>query len=193
MNVIRITPTVIEVDSRPLPLKERGGKLLVEAYRALGGDYPKFFKMDTLCRLGFVASELLLRASGDTRQGCADRAVVIVSRSASLQADTQFQATIQDPENFYPSPACFVYTLPNIVTGEIAIRNKYYGETMSYVLAERDPRLIAELLRNTLAAPFTHDVIGGWMECGGPDKFEAALVIANENELAAALPENIFS
>ena len=41
----------------------------------------------------------------------------------------RFQETIQHADSYYPSPALFVYTLPNIVTGEIAIRNKYYGET----------------------------------------------------------------
>ena len=77
-----------------------------------------------------MASELLLQAEGAERfVPREDRAVVFFNRSASLQADTAYQATIQDPDNFYPSPAAFVYTLPNIVTGEIAIRNKYFGET----------------------------------------------------------------
>ena len=37
-----------------------GAEKLVELYRTHVGNYPKFFKMDPLCRLGFVASEMLL-------------------------------------------------------------------------------------------------------------------------------------
>ena len=35
--------------------------MLVELYRRFADDYPKFFKMDTLCRLGFIAAEILLK------------------------------------------------------------------------------------------------------------------------------------
>lgn len=34
---------------------------ITELYREFAGDYPKFFKMDSLCRLGFMAAELLLK------------------------------------------------------------------------------------------------------------------------------------
>ena len=136
---VDITPNEVKVDGKVLNHNETGGALLTELHRTCVGDYPKFFKMDTLCKLGFVASELLLQAEGAPRfEPREDRAVVFFNRSASLQADTAYQATIQDPENFFPSPAAFVYTLPNIVTGEIAIRNKYYGETSFLVLEEYD-------------------------------------------------------
>ena len=111
-----ITPDQVLVDGMPLAHHAQGNALLTELYRTHIGDYPKFFKMDTLCKLGFVASELLLQAEGEQRfVPREDRAVVFFNRSASLQADTAYQATIQDPENFYPSPSAFVYTLPNIV------------------------------------------------------------------------------
>ena len=96
---------------------------------------PKFYKMDPLCRLGFVASELLLQAEGDRRDTPRDdRAIILFNRSSSIQADEAYQASIQDAEDYFPSPAAFVYTLPNIVTGEIAIRNHYQGETSFYIL-----------------------------------------------------------
>ena len=57
---IYITPEMAMVDGKALNHKEKGAALLTELYRAHIGDYPKFFKMDTLCKLGFVASELLL-------------------------------------------------------------------------------------------------------------------------------------
>ena len=108
--------------------------MLVELYREYVKDYPKFFKMDTLSRLGFMAAELLLQAEGAERfVPREDRAVILANRSASIKNDKDYLETISEG-NYYPSPALFVYTLPNIVTGEIAIRNKYLGETAFYVL-----------------------------------------------------------
>ena len=108
---------------------------------------------------------------------CEDRAVVFFNRCASLQADTAYQATIQDPENFYPSPAAFVYTLPNIVTGEIAIRNKYFGETSFIVLPENDTKVMNQQLQNAFLDPMTQSILGGWLDCTDEDHFEAELFI----------------
>ena len=44
----------------------------------------------------------------------------------------------------FPSPALLVYTLPNIVTGEIAIKHKITGENSFFI----EPTFNAELLHN---------------------------------------------
>lgn len=175
---IHITPETVTLNGKALAHNEKGSSLLTELYRAHIGDYLKFFKMDTLSKLGFVASELLLQAEGKPRfVPCEDRAVVFFNRCASLQADTAYQATIQDPENFYPSPAAFVYTLPNIVTGEIAIRNKYFGETSFIVLPENDTKVMNQQLQNAFLDPMTQSILGGWLDCTDEDHFEAELFI----------------
>ena len=92
-------------------------------------------------------------------------------------AGKTYQATIQDPDNFYPSPAAFVYTLPNIVTGEIAIRNKYFGETSFIVLPENDPQIMARDLQNAFLDPMTTSVLGGWLDCTDENHFEAQLYL----------------
>ena len=173
-----ITPDQVLVDGMPLAHHAQGNALLTELYRTHIGDYPKFFKMDTLCKLGFVASELLLQAEGEQRfVPREDRAVVFFNRSASLQADTAYQATIQDPENFYPSPSAFVYTLPNIVTGEIALRNKYYGETSFFVIENEETSLISRQLLNVFRDPKTESILNGWLECIDEDHFEAKVFL----------------
>ncbi len=175
---VYITPNKVSIDGKVLNHNENGAAMLTELYRAHVGDYPKFFKMDTLSKLGFVASELLLQAESAERfVPREDRAVVFFNRSASLQADTAYQATIQDPENFFPSPAAFVYTLPNIVTGEIAIRNKYFGETSFMVLPENDPQIMARELQNAFLDPMTKSILGGWLDCTDQNHFEAKLCI----------------
>ena len=182
MLKVYINPEIVMLNDKPLAHNEKGAALLTELYRSHIGDYPKFFKMDTLSKLGFVASELLLQAEGKTRfEPCEDRAIVLFNRSASLQADTAYQATIQDPENFFPSPAAFVYTLPNIVTGEIAIRNKYYGETSFMVLPENDPQIMAQQLQHAFLDPMTTSVLGGWLDCTDENHFEAELFILNKS------------
>ena len=178
MLKVYINPETVTVDGKPLAHKEKGAALLTELYRNYIGDYPKFFKMDTLSKLGFVASELLLQAEGKPRfESREDRAIIFFNKSASLQADTAYQATIQDVENFFPSPAAFVYTLPNIVTGEIAIRNKYFGETSFIVLPERDPQILAQQLRLAFLDPMTTSILGGWLDCSDENHFEAEVYL----------------
>lgn len=156
--------------------------MLKALYRTHVGDYPKFYKMDPLCRLGFLASELLLQAEAET-EGLPrftereDRAVVLVGRSASVCADRAYQETIRSAEEFFPSPAAFIYTLPNIVTGEIAMRNHYHGET-TYLLQET-PADVRRLLTQVLRAPGTHSVLGGWIDIANTDTFSANMYIIN--------------
>ena len=100
-----------------------GGADLTALYRARVGDYPKFFKMDTACKLGFLLAEQLADEPRFTPRE--DRAVLMFSTCGSLCNDRHYEETVRE----FPSPSLFVYTLPNIITGEIAIRNKYEGET----------------------------------------------------------------
>ena len=166
------------VDDKTLKHNENGSALLTELYRNNIGDYPKFFKMDTLSKLGFIASELLLNIEGNRSfEPREERAVILFNRNASLQADTHYQSTIQDKENFFPSPAAFVYTLPNIVTGEIAIRNKYYGETSFIVIDDYDEQIIMNNLNNAFQDPVTTSIIGGWVDCSDEDHFEAKIFL----------------
>lgn len=197
MLKVYINPETVTVNGQMLEHQEKGSALLTELYRKHVGNYPKFFKMDTLSKLGFVASELLLQAEGAPRfEPREDRAVVFFNRCASLQADTNYQATIQDPENFFPSPAAFVYTLPNIVTGEIAIRNKYYGETSFLVLPACDMQLMARQLQNVFLDPMTTSVLGGWLDCADENHFEAELFLfekspASTNQLSNRITEQL--
>ena len=181
-HTVRLTEREVLVDGRQLRTEGQGMDMLKALYRTHVGDYPKFYKMDPLCRLGFLASELLLQAEAET-EGLPrftereDRAVVLVGRSASVCADRAYQETIRSAEEFFPSPAAFIYTLPNIVTGEIAMRNHYHGET-TYLLQET-PADVRRLLTQVLRAPGTHSVLGGWIDIANTDTFSANMYIIN--------------
>ncbi len=127
------------------------------AYRHLAIAYPKFFKMDKLSKLAFLASSQLLSEESNT-------ALVFANRSSSLDTDVIYQCSIGDKEAWYPSPAVFVYTLPNICLGEISIKYKLYSEN-SFFVFENFPAAFfpayAGLLIRTRKAD---DVLCGWVE-----------------------------
>lgn len=161
---IEITTTSVILDGKEIVVENTGDKMLVELYRRFVGDYPKFFKMDTLCRLGFVAAELLLQKEPV-------EAVVLANRSASIVNDMEYLTTIS-AGNYYPSPSLFVYTLPNIVTGEIAIRHHIQGETAFYVLDL--PEHLQPIIKSEMVY-HKSPILVGWVECSEPDKFYAKL------------------
>jgi 3-oxoacyl-[acyl-carrier-protein] synthase-1 len=178
VHKITITTKDVVVDDKPLDVTCSGSDMLTELYRKYVNDYPKYFKMDILCKLGFIATELLLQAEGNERfVPCEDRAVVLFNRSSSLNADASFENTIRNREKFYPSPAVFVYTLPNIVTGEIAIRNKYYGETNFIVTEKCDDSVIEDVVDGVFTDDMMTSVVTGWLDAESGEKFNAEIYI----------------
>lgn len=79
--------------------------------------------------------------------------------------------------NYYPSPAVFVYTLANIVTGEIAIRNQLKGETTFYVLDKENPKLMEEIVADAFQDQATQSVLTGWVDLKDTQQFNAKLYI----------------
>lgn len=166
----------------------QGNAQLTGLYRSQIGDWPKFFKMDTLSKAGFVASELLLKKVGEHRlegeEYTHNRAIVLFGSTASLCADRNYQETIQDRDNYYPSPALFVYTLPNIVTGEIAIRNHWRGETSFYVLEAPDAAQMAFHLACAFDDPETESILAGWVDSRNNDDYQVFMTLIDREDAA---------
>ena len=137
---------------------------ITEFYRSLKVDYPKFFKMDGLSKLGFLASEMIFRDDENRFVPDESTAVLCFNRSSSLDVDMQYQATIRENENYFPSPSLFVYTLPNIVTGEIVIRNNFWGETSFYICKEFNAKQIVRTVGNAFCDKTTTAVLVAWIE-----------------------------
>lgn len=148
---------------------------LTTLYKSKVGDYPKFYKMDPLCKLGFLASEMLLNGLDSADDVAESRAVVLFCKHGSMAADRAYLETISNEEDYFPSPAVFVYTLANIVTGEIAIRNRYYGETSCFILEEKDTLLMEQIIRTTFQDKAIRSVIGGWVNFEDEQHYEADL------------------
>ncbi len=147
-------------------------------YRQCINSYPKFFKMDGLSRLGFIATELLLQNADKSHIADNNCATLLFNMGGSINNDYHFQQTIADANNFFPSPSIFVYTLPNIVTGEIAIRHHFYGETASYVLGKWDSKTIIQIVESTFDSDRSIEkCICGWIEYINEQVFEADLFL----------------
>lgn len=195
-HTIRITPEEVILDQRKLwegkkELGEQEGQehhsLLTTLYKQMIGNYPKFYKMDGLSRLGFVASEILLNAEkGDTdverreEEGerlLEERAIIFFNHSSSIASDRNYKESINDKDNYFPSPSIFVYTLPNIVTGEIAIRNHFHGETSFFILPNKDERMMEEILQASCRDAQSKSFLTGWIDYEDERHFEADLKI----------------
>lgn len=157
---------------------------LTRIYKAAGLSYPKFFKMDNLSKTGYLASELLLKGtSTDTPELKSETAVILMNRNASLDTDTNFQATISDPSSYFPSPSIFVYTLPNIMLGEICIRFKISGEGVVFVSSEMDNNLIYHYIVSLFNEGKTDNCVFGWVDYhrGTPEAFLSIVTKRNFN------------
>lgn len=147
---------------------------LNELYRQFVGDYPKFFKMDSLCKLGFLASDLLLGSlSAEQKENAS---IILFNKNGSLITDRNYQQTISD-SNYFPSPALFVYTLANIITGEIAIRHKIYGETSFYILPNKDEEVMERMIKNIFLTSHPTFVLTGWVDYENENEYLAEIKI----------------
>ena len=158
----------VALNGKKIPITRTNGEesfWLDDIYRSLEIPYPKFFKMDNLCKAGFLAAELVCNDLHlDRNKDHKDIAIACFNRSSSLDDDTVYQRTISDKENYYPSPSVFVYTLANIVTGEIAIRNKIMGETSFYILEKFDIPQIGNTIVDILDDDTVNGLLCGWVE-----------------------------
>lgn len=179
LHRVHILPDGVTLDGRPLPVQSQGAGLLSEIYRKYVGDYPKYHKMDALSRLAFLATELLL-SRGDVPQD-SGRATILFNRTSSVVADRCHLGSIAKPGEFYPSPSVFLGTLPNIATGEIAIRHGYTGETSLYITDFRDEALMKKVVGSSFSLGGFRSLICGFVDCDRGDSFEADLKILVRN------------
>jgi hypothetical protein len=152
-----------------LALKEQSvGSLLRFVYRHYAISYPKFFKMDSLCKLGFLSAEILLKDADTLRNYSEEKiGIILGNASSSLDSDEKHQASIRDRSNYFPSPSVFVYTLANIMAGEIAIRHNIKGENTVFIREQFDPEFMVGVVSELFQNHRVTCCLSGWIECYG--------------------------
>ena len=98
-----------------------------EAFKSRGESNMKFYKMDDLCKLGYLASAWLLDGIEYGEEECG---IVMSGKYGCLDTDIRHQQIIDSEGDSSASPAVFVYTLPNVVAAEISIRHHIKGENI---------------------------------------------------------------
>ena len=171
---LTITPDGLSIDGTAVPLKSHGAPLITEVFKEFIADNSRFFKMDLYSRLAYVGTTLLAK---DSLGDCApeDVTLFIFTLNGSVLADRKHLSTFANPDEFFPSPAVFINTLPNVVLGEIAVRNTIKGETTLVMLPSRDEAAIDRILEATLTATKPSVMICGWVDCEAEDSFIADL------------------
>jgi len=171
-NQLQLDGEVLLAKDKQLPLKD----FLKAAYDLDASSYLKFFKMDDLCKLAYIASEFLLKHKKLTEQyGASTISLVFANISSSLDTDINYYNTVKD----FPSPSLFVYTLPNIMLGEISIRNKFKGENAFFVFEHFQADFLCNYATQLIKEHKAKAVIIGWVELL-KENYEAFLCLAEE-------------
>jgi hypothetical protein len=145
--------------------EKKPGAFFTEVYKNFSLNYPKFYKMDNLCKLGFLASEFLLKDKEiSTQYSGEDIGIFLYNAASSLDTDRNHQQSIQDRSAYFPSPSVFVYTLANIVIGEICIRHKIFGEGTFFIEACFSPVLMHDYISRLFQDDIVQCCITGWVE-----------------------------
>ena len=174
VDSLMITPDALVMQGRTVPTDASGAALITEIFKKYIADDSRYYKMDLFSRLAYVGTTLLAK---DTLGDCPGEevALFIFTLNGSVLADRKHLSTFSDPDTFYPSPAVFINTLPNVVLGEIAVKNNIKGETTLVLLPDRDEATIQRIIEATLSATKPAVMLYGWVDCDAEDSFIADL------------------
>ena len=167
--------TIFEQDAKDFPA------FIKAAYANFDIDYGKFFKMDNLSKLAFIASDVLLKDEEEK-----NTALVFSNRAGSLDTDRKHQATMDT----YPSPAVFVYTLPNICLGEISIKHQLHSENAFFVSDNFNADTLFEYANALLNTQKAEIVICGWVDVD-KGKYDAFLYVVAKSGIFTHSKEEI--
>lgn len=150
-----------------------------DLYRLNACNYMKFFKMDVLCKWAWLGAETLL--AGNDLLANVDKskvAVVLMTSSGCIDVDKKYKATMAN----VPSPALFVYTLPNIMLGEICIRHGFKGEQLCLVSKEFDAEEISFWVNDLLNKRGMEACICGWVDAYSDKKDVAMFWVTKDGD-----------
>jgi hypothetical protein len=99
----------------------------------------------------------------------------LANANASLDTDLKYYESVKG----IPSPALFVYTLPNIMIGEICIRNNFKGESGFYISQKFDAGLMEQTVSYLLDNDILKACIAGWVDVLGED-YKAVLYLVEK-------------
>ena len=163
-------------------------EIFKKLYQSLEVDYPKFYKMDNLSKTAFLSSELLLE---DHTFNCAEEKIglFISNKASSLETDEAYYSKTFEEEEFQANPSLFVYTLPNIMMGELCIRHKIKGEQSMWVSDNLDASFVSKYVNLLYSEKLIESAIVGWIDFY-KDEPEVMLCLVENNSNSQSIPFN---
>lgn len=151
-----------------------------EFYRYKEYNYMKFFKMDLLCKWAWLGTEVLLEENDSiiSEIDKSNIAVVLMTHHGCIDVDKKYLKTTES----IPSPALFVYTLPNIMLGEICIRHGFKGEQASLVSDRFDIEEIHYYVSDLLNNRGMKACLFGWVDAFDDSK-DVALYWVSKSDI----------
>jgi len=159
-------------------------------YKNLDIKYPKFYKMDNLSKLGFLCAEIVLKNIDLSKYAPEKIGINIVNKNSSIDTDIRYNNLVSKGAS---SPAIFVYSLPNIMIGEICIRHNIKGDNLLFVSDHFDTKLQHDYVSSLFTTNIIDAEICGWIDYT-ENNYQAFLCLIERNEEADFLPftkENI--
>lgn len=160
---------------------------LKSIYKDSAIKYPKFFKMDSLSKLAFLGAEFMLKDESSEK----NIGIVLSNNASSLDTDRKYQDSINDSENYYPSPAVFVYTLPNIGIGEISIRHQLKSENAFFIFENYNAKFHYTYEKSLIESEKCDAVLAGWVNID-TDNYEAFLYLVSEKGTIEHTKQNLL-
>jgi hypothetical protein len=164
-------------------------EFLKKVYRHFKPGYAKFFKMDEISKLGFLASEVILSNKPYNDFQPEEVGIILSNAQSTLVTDAVFQASIENDSQFFPSPSVFVYTLPNIMMGEISIRHGFKGENAFYIFENFQAEFTTDYINQLFLSDKLSACIGGWVDQSA-DNYEAFVYWADDKKDSPVLAEH---
>ncbi len=159
------------------------------AYKFFKTDYSKFFKMDNLSKLAFFAADVLLK-NENLNEEENNIALVFSNNASSLDTDRKHQAAIENETEYFPSPAVFVYTLPNICLGEISIKHRLYSENSFFIFDRFNAEHLQLYANSLLRSVKAEKVLCGWVNFD-KNNYEAFLYLVEKEGVFEHTKEEI--
>ncbi len=174
-TIIRKGKLITDTGIFEFPSMDDDAKFFKNIYKELEIDYPKFYKMDRLCKLAFLTAEYLFKDKCvPEKYGHEEVTMVFSNSNSSLHTDIKHNSLICDKDSYYPKPAVFVYTLPSIMLGELSIRHTLRGENIFFVSEKFDAGLMCDYTADLLNTTRYKACIIGWVDYI-EEGFESAL------------------
>lgn len=168
--------------------KQEPFDFLKQIYKHYEVNYSKYFKMDLLSKLGFLTAHILLKNKDLENYLPQETAIVLANSAASLDTDRNFQNSMKE----IASPAVFVYTLPNIVIGEICIKHNIKGETAFFVQEKLDTDFLIDYINITFATTNTKQCLAGWVDVDN-DSYKSQMLWITTEKTSQLLNKQNFN